>query len=87
MQSKGNIVVSYTENWFIDIPERGKIMKYTVNVPPTCNQGSYKTIVSGSTYQTKEDEALQDYNSCREHDGLPPIKAMPNGTIYTPIKG
>jgi hypothetical protein len=61
-------------------------MKYQVNVPPTADQGSYKIIVSGSSYQTYRQEALQDYNSCRAHDGLEPIKRMPKGTTYTKIK-
>lgn len=60
-------------------------MKYRVNVPPTTEQGSYKTIVSGSWGQTYRSEALQDYNSARAHDGLPPVKRMPAGTTYVPI--
>jgi len=61
-------------------------MKYTVTVPPTAEQGSYKTTVSGSHGQTYRAEALQDYNSCRAHDGLPPVSRMPAGTTYTPIE-
>ena len=57
-------------------------MKYIVTVPPTMEQGSYKTIVAGSVYQTIKQEALQDYNSARDHDGLSPLKRMPKGTIY-----
>lgn len=61
-------------------------MKYQVIVPPTKEVGSYKTTVSGSYFQTYREEALQDYNSCRAHDGLEPIKKMPKGTEYIKIK-
>jgi len=60
-------------------------MKYTVTVPPTKEQGSYKTTVTGSSTQTYRQEALQDYNSCRAHDGLQAITRMPAGTTYTPM--
>ncbi len=39
--------------------------KYKVIVPPTMEQGSYTTIVSGGYHQTVPQAALQDYNSCR----------------------
>lgn len=57
-------------------------MKYLVKVPPTAEQGSYKTTASGSLYQTMKQEALQAYNSAREHDGLRPLKRMPKGVKY-----
>ena len=56
--------------------------KYKVTVPPTMEQGSYTTIVSRGYYQTVPQAALQDYNSARAHDGLPPIRRMPAGTKY-----
>jgi len=62
-------------------------MKYTVKVPPTNEQGSYTTTVSSSGKwgtQTYRQQALQDYNSCRAHDGLEPVKRMPAGTSYAP---
>lgn len=62
-----------------------KISYYFVNVPPTMEQGSYKTTVRGSGRQTYRAEALQDYNSARAHDGLPPVARMPAGTTYTPV--
>ena len=55
--------------------------KYKVTVPPTMEQGSYKTVVSDDC-ETKAAAALWDYNSARAHDGLEPIKRMPNGTEY-----
>jgi hypothetical protein len=57
-------------------------MKYKVIVPPTKEQGSYKTIVKGPNYRK---EALWDYNHCREHDGLDHVKRMPNGTYYMDV--
>ena len=54
-------------------------MKYNVIVPPTREQGSYKTLVEGWNYKA---DALWDYNSAREHDGLPPVSRMPKGTRY-----
>lgn len=56
---------------------------YTVDVPPTREQGSYTTRVRSTYYQTYRQAALQDYNSARAHDGLEPLKRMPKGTTYT----
>jgi hypothetical protein len=53
---------------------------YNVYVPPTKEQGSYKTKASS------KQGALADYNSARGHDCLPPMKRMPNGTKYSPTK-
>lgn len=57
-------------------------MRYTVTVPPTREQGSYKTVVSSGRYETRAKAALSDYNSARAHDALPPIARMPRGTRY-----
>lgn len=59
---------------------------YTVKVPPTAEQGSYTTTARAGYGQTMRACALQDYNSARAHDGLPPVKRMPAGTRYTPAK-
>lgn len=56
---------------------------YIVTVPPTEEQGSYKTTIRVSRGETKAQAALWDYNSARAHDGLPPVKKMPAGTKYT----
>jgi len=55
---------------------------YTVIVPYTMEQGSYTTRVKSTYYETFRQAALQDYNSARAHDGLPPLKRMPKGTTY-----
>lgn len=60
-------------------------MKYKLEVPPTKEQGSYRITVSDSRYETYRQNALWNYNSAREHDGLPPVKRMPSGTKYIPI--
>lgn len=60
-------------------------MEYKVKVPPTVEMGSYVAVVCDSQ-QTVAKEALDNYNYMREHDGLPPISRMPNGTEYIPLK-
>ena len=59
---------------------------YLVKVPPTMEMGSYSTKVTGAYTQSKEKEALWDYNSARAHDGLRKLKRMPNGTKYIKFK-
>ena len=58
---------------------------YRVTVPPTAEQGSYTTTAQAGYWQTMRQAALQDYNSCRAHDGLPPVSRMPAGTKYERI--
>jgi hypothetical protein len=60
--------------------------RYNVTVPPTAEQGSYSTIAADGYGQTFRACALQDYNSCRAHDGLPPVSRMPAGTTYALIR-
>lgn len=60
--------------------------RYNVTVPPTMEQGGYKTIAHDGYGQTFRACALQDYNSCRAHDGLSPLSRMPSGTVYTLIR-
>ena len=60
-------------------------MNYIVTVPSTAQIGSYKTTVSSSGRfgtGTIAQKALRDYNSCRAHNGLPPVSRMPAGTSY-----
>lgn len=64
-------------------------MKYRVTVPPTRDVGSYTTVVGSGGHYGSESvaaRALWDYNSCRAHDGLPPLRRMPAGTVYHPIR-
>ena len=57
-----------------------KTIKFSV--PPTRNVGSYTGHASASNGETLAASALWDYNSCRAHDGLPPLSRMPAGTVY-----
>lgn len=55
---------------------------YVITVPPTAEQGSYKTRHCGPK-ATARSHALWDYNSARRHDGLPPVTRLPSGTKIT----
>ena len=55
-------------------------IKFTV--PPTAEVGSYQGTAYASYGETLAQAALWDYNSCRAHDGLPPLARMPAGTTY-----
>lgn len=59
-------------------------MYYKITVPPTMEMGSYFATVS-DWYTSKSVAALSSYNSARAHDGLKPVKRMPNGTQYNPL--
>ncbi|MCK4665859.1 hypothetical protein KAU33_03875 [Candidatus Dependentiae bacterium] len=56
--------------------------QYEVTVPPTMEMGSHSMTVTEDHGETKAEAALWYYNSARDHDGLPPLKRMPNGTKY-----
>lgn len=58
-----------------------KTIKFSV--PPTREVGSYSGTCSASHGETYRQSALWEYNSCRAHDGLPPVSRMPSGTVYT----
>ena len=60
--------------------------QYKLTVPPTMEMGSYSTVITKDHGETKAEVALWIYNNARAHDGLPPLKRMPNGTKYTPIE-
>lgn len=52
------------------INTKEKIMKFKVTafIP---DMGSYTTVATESNSETKEENALWDFNSARRHDGLP----------------
>ncbi len=56
---------------------------YTCHVPIGYDNGPYRITCSASLRETKEQNALWQHNKSREHDGLPPVKRMPRGTVYT----
>lgn len=55
---------------------------YTVNVPPTRDQGASAFYAAASYMQTMRKDALDTYNRMRVHDGQEPLDRMPNGTKY-----
>ena len=59
---------------------------YKVNFPVTKNMGSYSTIATETSMETKEENALWDYNSARAHDGLQPLHELPYGTTFERIE-
>lgn len=60
-------------------------MYYKVNFPVTRDMGPYSTIAHESALETKEENALWDYNRARAHDGLAPFKQLPKGTTFQAI--
>lgn len=57
-------------------------MKYRVHFPLTFMVSACSDIVRETRHETKEELALWHYNRRREHDGLPPIKRLPEGTRF-----
>jgi hypothetical protein len=56
---------------------------YKVIVPFVDDMGSVSPfIVSESAHETRAQAALWHINSMRDHDGLPHLSRMPNGTRY-----
>lgn len=61
--------------------------KFRVVVPMVDDMGSITPfIVTPSAYETKAQAALWHINKMRDHDGLPHLARMPNGTKYERIK-
>lgn len=50
-------------------------------VPTTWVMSSCKLIGRSTLTETARENALRDYNRMRDHDGLPPVKNLPKGTI------
>ena len=55
---------------------------YTVNVPPTRDQGASAFYAAASMMETMRQNALDTYNRMRAHDGQEPLERMPKGTKY-----
>lgn len=60
-------------------------MKYTAKFPITRNMSPISYVVNNSPMETKEEMALWYYNKSREHDGLNPLKSLPNGVKFEKI--
>jgi hypothetical protein len=51
-------------------------------VPTTKNVGTCLLLGTSSYMETAKQNILWQYNKLREHDGFPPVKRMPGGTVY-----
>lgn len=58
---------------------------YEVRIPPTSTMSSYFTNAKGSNRETVRENALWHYNSARDHDGLPPVRRLPQKTKFKPV--
>jgi hypothetical protein len=58
-------------------------LSFTVHFPCTRDLGPCKYTVQDSPMESKEEQALWQYNSSRAHDGLPPVDELPAGTYFT----
>jgi len=54
----------------------------TFTVPPASGFAGFDGTCSACYNQSYQQGALADYNRARAHDGLPPLRRMPRGTIY-----
>ena len=57
-------------------------MKYRVYFPLTRDMSRVDYVITPTNMQTKEEQALWYYNNSRDHDGLPPLRKLPNGTRF-----
>lgn len=55
---------------------------YLCKIPMTDHMSPIDYVVSETTMETKEENALWYYNNSRGHDGLPPIESLPRGTRF-----
>lgn len=62
-------------------------MKYKVTIPFIPDMGSIVPFIATSTaMEDARENALWHINSMRDHDGLPHLSRLPNGTKLEPIK-
>ena len=59
--------------------------KIRMIVPPTMDQSALDMAITRQANETPAGAALWVYNSMRDHDGQPPLKRMPKGTVYLPV--
>jgi hypothetical protein len=57
--------------------------KYYVKFPPTNQMSTIDYVVTETTMESKEEQALWHYNRSREHDGFPPLTRLPAGVKFT----
>jgi len=56
-------------------------MKVLFIIPVTDQMSPCQIVGTSSTVETASENALWEYNSRRDHDGLPPLARLPRGTI------
>jgi len=61
-------------------------MKYRVFFPLTNKMSKIDYVVSDKSMETKEEEALWNYNRSRDHDGLLPLSELPKGAVFKAIE-
>lgn len=58
-------------------------MKYRAIIPFIPSMGSVSPIICNhSAYESKEENLLWELNKMREHDGLRPLKNIPQGVKW-----
>ncbi len=55
-------------------------------MPITRNVSPVAIYCQAYSMETKEENALWDYNRIREHDGLPPLDTLPEGTTFEAVE-
>lgn len=62
-------------------------MKYKAIIPFIDDMGSVNPINtdSDSAMESKSEKVLWELNKMREHDGLKPLKRLPNGVEFIPV--
>lgn len=54
---------------------------HTFEIPVTKDQGNTTIAITRSySMESYEDQALDQYNRMRAHDGQPPLESLPEGT-------
>ena len=59
--------------------------KFNAKFPISQYMSPISYIVIPTAMETKEEQALWNYNNSRNHDGLAPLRKLPNGVVFTEI--
>lgn len=60
--------------------------RFKAKFPVTAMMSPIDYVVREYTLTSKEEDALSCYNHSRAHDGLRPLKHLPEGVTFTPIQ-
>ncbi len=77
--------IRVAEKTMAEEARRNPVERYKFTVPPTNDMGSHSGVCSSSGNETYQQNALWDYNSSREREGLEKLSRMPAGTRYTRV--